>query len=273
MPLACKYGLAAAALARVPAVVATEHLFVDVTLRSSVMVEWLVSLGVDRYLAVSREVANRLLAQLNLPKRKMRVVHNGIPLERFEHPAGQRAPQDRTVVLTIARLTPQKGIAYLIEAASRLPGVLFLVAGEGPERKTLEAQARSKGVSDRVLFLGQREDIPDLLGSCDLFVLPSLFEGLPISVMEAMAAGRAVIATNAGGTGELISNCETGLLIPPADVDALTRAVATLIADRALRERLAGEGRARIRSDFSAAAMVTQVTNVYQEILRARGMA
>jgi glycosyltransferase involved in cell wall biosynthesis len=171
------------------------------------------------------------------------------------------------VVLTVARLDEQKGHCYLLEAAAQVPEAQFVLAGDGPLRASLEAQARSLGVEDRVKFLGYRSDIADLLADCDVFVLPSLYEGLPLSILEAMSAGKPVIATHIGGTDEAVIAGETGLLVPPADSAALAAAIRSLLTDRPLAQRLATAGRARVAQEFSAAKMVQQVIAVYDELL------
>jgi glycosyltransferase involved in cell wall biosynthesis len=282
-PLACKFGLMAAIAARVPVIVATEHLFVEFRLdRRIYLQQRLVAAGVGRYLPVSRDLALRLRERLHIPARKLQVVHNGIPLAAFNGPgvnpvlrASLSSDSGRPIVLTVARLDAQKGLGYLLEAAVLAPDAQFVLAGEGPERAALEAQAAALGIAERVSFLGYRTDIADLIAACDLFVLPSLFEGLPLSVLEAMAAVRPVIATAIGGTDEAITPGETGLLVPPADPAALAGAIRALLGDRPLAERLARAGRARVEAEFSAAHMVREVTQVYRELLgpRAAGNA
>ncbi len=281
-PLACKFGLMAAIAARVPAIVATEQLFVDFHLdRSIYLQQRLVAAGVGRYLPVSRDLARRLRDRLNIPARKLQVVHNGIPLGALDQPPAANpalraclaGESGRPIVLTVARLDAQKGLGYLLEAAALAPEAQFVVAGEGPERSALEAQAAALGIAGRVTLLGYRSDIADLIAACDVFVLPSLFEGLPLSVLEAMAAGRPVIATAIGGTDEAITPGETGLLVPPADPAALAGAIRALLADRPLAARLARAGRARVEAEFSAARMVREVVQVYRELLGSRAAA
>ena len=279
-PLACKFGLMAAIAARVPAIVATEQLFVDFHLdRSIYLQQRLVAAGVGRYLPVSHDLARRLCDRLHFPARKLQVVHNGIPLAAFDRPASPElraclaGESGRPIVLTVARLDAQKGVGYLLEAVALAPEAQFVLAGEGPERAALEAQAAALGIAERVTFLGFRTDIADLIAVCDLFVLPSLFEGLPLSVLEAMAAGRPVIATAIGGTDEAITSGETGLLVPPADPAALAGAIRALLADPPLAGRLAQAGRARAEAQFSAERMVREVTQVYRELLGLRGAA
>jgi glycosyltransferase involved in cell wall biosynthesis len=276
-PLACRYGLLAATLARVPAIVATEHLFVDIPWRRSIYLQRLICAGVDRYLAVSDEVARRLRQTLKIPARKIRVVHNGIPLVAFDRltsrarRASLTGDAERPIVLTTARLAEQKGQGYLLEAAALVPEATFVLAGDGPDRAGLEARARDLGLTDRVLFLGHRHDVPDLLASCDLFVLPSLFEGHPLSILEAMAAGRPVIATAIGGTDEAVIHRQTGILIPPADSVALASAITAVLTDPVLARRLGEAGRARVRRKFAAEIMVRRVTDIYGELLAPTG--
>ena len=161
--------------------------------------------------------------------RAVRVVHNGIDVSRFGGPADPalRAEltngTDRPLVLSLARLHWQKGLKHLVAAARQVPSAVFVVAGAGEERAHLDEEVARSGVGDRFRFLGFRDDAPRLLAACDLFVLPSLFEGLPVSVLEALAARRPVVATAVGGTGEAVIDGETGLLVPPAESDGACR--------------------------------------------------
>jgi glycosyltransferase involved in cell wall biosynthesis len=279
-PLSCKFGLLAAGLARVPAVVATAQLFVDRRQTALVSAQHRVaSASVGRFLAVSNEVANQLRRRFGVPAHKLEVVHNGIaaePLAALAPDPALRAAllaggPERPIVLTPARLDGQKGHRYLVEAAARVPDALFVFAGDGDERAALEAQSRSLGVSDRVRFLGYRSDVPALLAACDLFVLPSLYEGLPLSILEAMAAGAPVVASRIGGNDEAVVHGETGLLVPPADPAALAAAVRTVLGDADLGRRLVAAARARVRQEFSAEAMVRKVDRAYEELLARRG--
>ena len=154
--------------------------------------------AVDRYFAVSQDLRSRLTNDLAWPDRKIEVVHNAVSpgWSSGAPPDGLResivGDRDTPLVLVPARLHEQKGHRYLLEAAVELPGVHFALAGDGPERPRLEAQARALGIEGRVSFLGYRDDIGALLSVCDLVVLPSLYEGLPVSLLEAMAAERPV---------------------------------------------------------------------------------
>ena len=144
---------------------------------------------------------------------------------------------DDFVILSMARLAPDKGLEYLIEAASILPRtgrrLQFVIAGDGPHRDHLERLAATLGVSDRVKFLGFREDVADLLAASDLIALPSLREGLSIALLEAMAAARPIVATSIGSQREVAAHAEMALLVPPADALALSQAILHLVADPA----------------------------------------
>lgn len=274
--LACTHGLFAAVLARVPAVVATQHLFGEIGSRREKAIQSVLFWCTHRYIAVSHHVASQLRQACRLSAHKVQVIHNGIPLAPFgcKPNIALRATltqkREGPVILTTARLYKQKGHRYLLEAAALVPEALFVLAGDGPERAGLEAQARSLGVADRVIFLGHRDDIPDLLASCDLFVLPSIFEGFSVSILEAMAAGKPVIATVVGGADEVIVNGETGLLVPPADPPALAKAIHTVLSDSVLNQRLAAAGKALVHQKFSAETMVQRTTQVYDELLSSR---
>ena len=272
-PYACRFTLIAAALARVPAVVATAQLFMDMPSERAAKRHRIVVSAVNRYIAVSREVASKLRDVLGVPAEKIRIVHNGVVLDRFEAVShGQLRDEltgrrTRAVVLTLARLDRQKGHRFLLEAAMQVPDAVFVLAGDGPERQALEHQAARCGLSGRVCFLGDRVDVPELLASCDLLLLPSLFEGLPLAALEGMAAGKPVVATLIGGTDEVVVHGETGLLVPPSDPNWLAAAIRTILHDPALAHRLGENGRIRVASRFSVEAMVGQVESVYDDVL------
>jgi glycosyltransferase involved in cell wall biosynthesis len=186
-------------------------------------------------------------------------------------PAGLREGivGDRNVplVLVPARLHEQKGHRYLLRAIVEIPGAHFALAGDGPERAALEAQAHDLGIEERVSFLGYRDDVGALLSACDLVVLPSLYEGLPVALLEAMAAQRPVIATRIGGTDELVASGRTGLLVEPRDPVALAVAIRSLLADPATARLLAERASVVVKTRFSAEAMCGRVSKVYRELL------
>ena len=273
-PLAAKYALAAAALARAPGVIATVQLIPEFELeRSSYLQLRAISLGVDRYIAVSRDIAQELIDRFHWPSAKVEVVPNAVDLDRFEVAAAPALREElgasaaHPLVMTLGRLDEQKGYPVLFEAATRLPDAVFALAGEGPERAALEALAASLGISERVRFLGHRRDIPQLLAACDVFALPSLYEGTSLAVLEAMAARRAIVSSAIGGTDELIEDGESGVLVPPGDAVALADALARLLADPGLRNSLASRARERVEAGFTRRAMADRMMSIYERVL------
>jgi len=269
-PFACKHGVLGAWLAGVPAIVGTAQLFTppDGAWRLHPVLR-----AYRRIIAVSDEVRARYDLDLHVAAGRLAVVRNAIrvpPAGRSAAPglrAGLVKGRPDYVVLTPARLHPQKGHAFLLSAVAGVPGATFVFAGDGPLRAELEAQARERGVADRCVFLGERSDVPDLLAAADLVVLPSLFEGLPVVILEAMAAERPVIATAIGGTDEAITSEVTGLLVPPRDPEALAAAIRRLQADPLLARRLASAGRTRVERTFSAEASAREVMRIYDEVM------
>jgi glycosyltransferase involved in cell wall biosynthesis len=273
-PVACKWGLAAAVAARVPAVLGTVQVGgYEPPDRSAYWQLRALARGVDRYLAVSRDIARELVEQLGWPGEKIEVSYNAVDLRRVEveAPPGLReqlgAGEIRPLVLTPARLDAQKGHRTLFEAIAQVPDAVFVLAGEGPEREPLEALAAQLGIAGRVRFLGRREDVPQLLAACDVFALPSLYEGSSLAVLEAMAAGAPVASSAIGGTDELIEDGRSGLLVPPGDAVALAGALRRLLDDPQLRERLAARARERVERDLTRERMAARVTGVYRELL------
>ena len=273
-PVACKWGLAAAVLARVPAVLGTVQVGAyEPPHRSAYWQLRALARGVDRYLAVSREIAAELTDRLGWPAEKVEVVYNAVEIERVAvaAPPGLReqlgGSATQPLVLTPARLNPQKGLRVLLEAVAEVPGALFLLAGDGPERASLEAEAGRLGVADRVRFLGRREDVPQLLAACDVFALPSLYEGSSLAVLEAMAAGIPIVSSAIGGTDELIEDGRSGLLVPPGDAKALAAALRRSLGDEELRGSLAARARERVEAGLTREQMASRVTAVYRELL------
>jgi glycosyltransferase involved in cell wall biosynthesis len=275
-PLGCSTALLGAALCRVPARVATVQLFgslpraLTLGLQRRVVVR-----TVSRYVAVSAGVAERVRHVLGAPADRVCVVPNAVaPADTAVDGAAPRralgVAADRPLVLTLARLTPQKGLPTLLDAAARVPGAVFAIVGEGPERDALEARIRQLGLGDRVWLLGFRSDTAALLAACDLFVLPSRYEGLPLSILEAMAAGRAVVASAIPGNDEAVVHGETGVLVPVDDPAALAAAIRELLADPGRAARLGAAGGRRVRDRFSAAAMARAVETLYDDALARR---
>jgi glycosyltransferase involved in cell wall biosynthesis len=272
-PVACKWGLTAAVLARVPAVLGTVQVGgYEPPDRSAYWQERALSGRVDRYLAVSHGIADELVEELGWPREKVDVVYNAVDLARVEveAPPGLREElggKGCPLVLTPARLDPQKGHRILFEAIPQVPEAVFLLAGEGPEREALEALAAEQEIAERIRFLGRREDVPQLLAACDVFALPSLYEGSSLAVLEAMAAGIPIVSSAIAGTDELIEDGRSGLLVAPGDAGGLAAALRRVIGDPALREALASRARERVEAGLTREQMAARVSGVYRELL------
>jgi len=226
----------------------------------------------------SRAVGRRFSGALG---DKIRCIYNGVDLARFSPrnpslglPRSLELPEEGPVVVSVGRFVAFKGYRYLLEAARRvqdtMAGVHWLLVGDGELRSELEAQCRSLGLESRVHFTGWREDVPDVLALCDLFVLPSLVEHFGRVLIEAMAMGKAVVATDAGGVPEIVIHGETGLLVPPAQPKDLAEAVVMLLEDAPRAHRLGMAGRRRVETTFSLPRHVEAVETLYREVLGAQ---
>ena len=225
-------------------------------------------------IATSRAVARRF----PWAPTKVRLVPNGIDVKRFaprppSDPlrASLGIPPSAPVLLSIGRHVPEKGYRHLVDAAALVersrPGVHWVLVGDGELRSELEARARRLGLEPRVHFTGWRDDVADVLALCDVFVLPSESEGFGRVLVEAMAMGRAIVATAVGGVPDVVLAGETGLLVEAADPVALADAVRALLDDPARAARLGAAGRARAESTFSLGAHVDGIERVYDEVL------
>jgi glycosyltransferase involved in cell wall biosynthesis len=198
-------------------------------------------------------------------RRPSHVIPLGIDLERFGRPPAR--PDGDPVIGTVGRLSEQKGHRHLVEAApailARHPTARFVIVGDGELRGPLERTARAAGVAERFTFTGARDDVPDLLASFHVFVLPSLFEGLCLAVLEAQAAGVPVVATPVGGVRETVVDGETGAVVPVGDAAALAGAVSRLLDAPARALKLAEEARRRVGERFSEGRMVTETLALY----------
>lgn len=230
--------------------------------------------------AVSTATALSLVRTTGIPLERIRVIKNGIELERF----GGRSPDARLRVRTALGVEPEqhmvlvpavlrggKGHDVLLDAVPRIrnqvPQARLVLAGSGELEADLRERARAYG--DAVVFLGHRDDMPDLLDAADLVVLPSLSEALPTVLMEAAAAGRAAVGTCVGGVDEVVDDGRTGALVPPANAAALAVAVIAMLRDRSRADAFGRAARALARERFGIETQVTRTTALWREIVRA----
>lgn len=246
------------------------------------LVDKVTLLRFDRIVAVSEEVRQRCRVGL-FRKSSIPVIANGVAVEP-PAPAGWRAelrlqlgiPSTSLIVGCVARLTPEKGHCHLLRAFASLKGkssrpMALLLLGDGEESKDLKDLCRQLEIADQVFFLGHREDVPALLAEMDLFVLPSLSEGLPMALLEAMAAGVPVVATAVGGVPEALDQGRAGLLVPSADPGALATAMARLAENADERHALARSGRHRIAAAYSREIMTEKYEKEYRDLVLRKG--
>jgi glycosyltransferase involved in cell wall biosynthesis len=222
--------------------------------------------------AVSDAVAQRLLA-FGVPTEKIKTIANGIDVTAFERaqPLPLLKDEGSIVVGVVARLDLQKGFEYLLRAARELckmfPGLKIVIAGEGPDRSAIEEMIEQYGLQSSVVLAGQQSNMPAVYAAMDIFVLPSLNEGLPMTVLEAMAASKPVIATRVGAIPSVIRDGENGLLLVPKDTEGLRNAVASLLNDPARRRRLGDQAHAWVSQNYTSEAMALKYREMYEEVL------
>ncbi len=227
-------------------------------------------------IAIGGLVAESISRLYGVPPRA--IIPHGIPVEHFATPSVPRAtwraangvPARTTVLTCVGRLAAQKNLGALLEAFATMGDLdaVLLLAGAGPQRAALEAVAERLGIAERVRFLGVRRDVPDLLAATDVFVLPSLWEGNPLGILEAMAAGVPVVATRVGGVPEFVRDGETGILVPPADVHALGAALRRIATDAPLRSALGARARRVAADRFDIGRMIAEYERLYDVLLQ-----
>ncbi|GAB4490883.1 MAG: glycosyltransferase [Thermodesulfovibrionales bacterium] len=272
------YGRIAARLAGAPCVVASVHnLYTRDRKLHRRLFNNILSRVSDRIIAVSGAVKDDILRYDRISGDRVEVIYNGIEPERLRSGDGGRVraefgiPGGDPVVGTVGRLTVQKGHRYLLEAMAQVtrqhPRARLCIVGDGPERAGLAAEAGRLGIADRVVFTGSRRDIPDLLAMFDVFAFPSLWEGLPNALIEAMAAGRAVVGASIPPVREVLREGETGVLVPEKDAAALAEAVSGLLADPGRARGYGAAAQKDAAERFSITSTVRRYEALFEEIL------
>jgi glycosyltransferase involved in cell wall biosynthesis len=229
---------------------------------------------------VSEALRQTYLESGGLDASKVLVVHNGIDTARFHRDGAEvRArlereydiPPSLPIAVTVAVLRPRKGIEVLFDAIERIPGVIFLIVGDGPIAAELRAAAGARGIADRIRWTGFRSDVDAILPGCDLFVHPSLEDAFPTVLLEAMAAGLPVVASRVGGIPEIVQDGVTGCLVPAGDPDLLAEAIRRLLSDRERLQRMKRDAPAIAESRFSTAAWLRRLDDVYASAVEIGG--
>jgi glycosyltransferase involved in cell wall biosynthesis len=287
MDLADYYGAGAARLGRGTGLISTKENADEFRTRRTwkrppfLLLEHLSYAAADAVIAVSHGLAGFLTQAEGLPRHKTVVIENGVdPVLAASAPSRAEArrrlglPDDVPVLGSVGRLAEQKGQADLIRALPQIraaaPGAILLIAGDGPLRAALEDEARGAGVADAVRLLGHRPDVATVLAALDLFVLPSLWEGLPLALLEAMAMALPVVATRAVGIVETVNDGVDGLLVPCRDAAGIARAASRVLRDPALAARLGAAGRRKVVEKHTLAAVAARVDTLYRDVLGRR---
>jgi glycosyltransferase involved in cell wall biosynthesis len=273
------YGRLGAILAGVPIIIGTEVNLYEHKQAHHAIAERLLMRWTDRVVVSAESVRDFYIQQVHAASSKVDVIYNAVDWSQLQTTTSREAMRESVGVPVgaplagiIARLTEQKAHRYLFDAMAATPGLAplhLLVVGDGDLRDDLHARAERLGLSARVHFLGARRDLGDLLVSIDIFVMPSLWEGLPLSMVLAMGAGLPVVATRVAGIPEVVQDEVTGVLVPPADVPALGSALARLVADPALRRTMGAAASAFVRPRFGVDGYVAAITGLYERLLAA----
>ncbi len=273
---ACMYGRVAAFMAAVPVVTTEHNVYLRYKLKRSLL-NRLLAKKTSRIVAVSKAVRDYVSKRDSIDPSKFEVIYNGIETERFDiemdRLEARRAigiDEDGPVVGCVCRLSEQKGVTHLIGAfksvLKEVPLATLLLVGDGPLAEELKKEVKSLSFGGKVRFLGQRRDIPVVLRALDLYVLPSLWEGLGIAVIEAMASGLPVVVSSAGGLVEVVEDDRTGYVVKPGDEEMLADSISKLLLDEDRARAFGARGKIRAEEVFSAGAMVRSLTRLYLEI-------
>ena len=234
---------------------------------------------VSRYITVSKALKQRLVKERKISEKKISVIYNGVELDKYDperfHANKLRKLlniENSTVLVgSIGRMVYQKGFKYLIEAARILHrknfNIHFVLIGEGPDEKSLKELVETYDLSDICTFTGQRFDIPQLLSDLDIFAFPSVLEGLPRVVIEAMAMAKPIVATNIDGVREQLEHGSTGFIVPPGQAATFAKAIAQLIEDKDMATRLGSEARKQAMVKFDLKQTVSNIEKLYERVL------
>lgn len=259
----------------VKTIVHTDHARDFPDKRRYMFAEWLVSQKAYKVVGVSTHTTENLRNYEKITRRKLLTIPNGVSLERFSIDIDREAlrrelgvPKNGKIIGLGVRLSEQKGLTYLLKAmqtvAEDIPDLSLVIAGDGPLRADLEKEANCLGISKNVFFVGPRTDMPRLIKLFDAYVLPSLWEGLPMVLLEAMAAGCPIIATDVGGNGTAVQDGVNGFLVPPRSPEKLTEAILKIVLNADLSEKFVRKSREIFVEKFSAEIMTKKYELLYQ---------
>lgn len=231
------------------------------------------------FVAVSDQVKQAMIEMIGPIGSKVTVICNGIDTRKYEKVVDKELVRSqfgldlqKHLIVVVATLKEQKGHRYLVDALASVvpqnPQVHAIFIGNGPLRAELESQVNERDLNGHIYFLGDRHDVPELLAASDLFVLPSLWEGLPMALLEAMATGLPVIATKVSGTVQVVIPDESGILVPPGDVEELAQSIGSLLHDPKRAKAMGQAARRRVVENFSAQKQAAEHLSLYYRLLQ-----
>lgn len=239
----------------------------------------------DKFIAVADEVRDYDIRYLHIPPQKILTIPNAVSVERFEGQSDKglavrkefNISADAPLLGMIGRLEPQKDHENFLRAAARIhtdhPAARFFIVGDGSLRGQLVALTHTLGLQDAVTFCGLRKDIPAVMAALDMLVISSQYEGLPVVLLEAMAAGLPIVSTAVSGVISVVADGETGILVPPSNSDALADACLRLIGNPELRRKMGQNGYARVKSRYGMTAMTEKTVALYRDLISTHGVA
>ena len=267
----------AAILAKVPVIIANEHNVDEWKSGFQKTTDRFLAKRTDKIIVVSKAV-QKFYELSGIPKNKFHLIYNGLDLSKFDNKKSRESKrkelginEETFVIGTVGRIHPQKGHEFLIEVGEKLSkengSILFLIIGGGYLKEKLERKIKSLNIEKHFLFLGEREDLPELLSCMDIFILSSVREGFPNVILEAMASSLPVVATDVGGVKELMIDNQTGFIVPPAKPSLLYENVSKLIKDKELRHKMGNAGFEQVKQ-FSIEKMARETEDLYQELTK-----
>jgi glycosyltransferase involved in cell wall biosynthesis len=272
------YGALAAKLANTPVII-TSRRDMDVwKTKRHIALERIANKFAQKIVTNSATVKEFIIHQEKLDKDRIVTIYNGIGADRYKNQYDKESLKNRfnmakknRVISLIGTLSHKKGQLVFLSAArnilTRFKGIEFLIVGEGPLKEELKNKAKELGIESSVRFLGLQQDIPAILSLTDIFVLPSLYESLPNAILEAMAAGLAVVATDVGGVAEAVEDKQSGFLVEPKNSQAIADAIIKLLENEELRQAMGQRGREIVKKKFGLEKMISDYDNLYTSLL------
>ncbi|HBH35128.1 MAG TPA: hypothetical protein DDW45_01590 [Gammaproteobacteria bacterium] len=273
------YGRFAARKAGIPAIASIHNIYARQKWHRR-LVNWYLARHTATITAGSEDIKRDVMHYDHVPEPLIEIIPNSVDLSRSDSALTKKEARERLGIAdnllllgTVGRLAEQKGHRYLIDALALLNGrgikPHLLLIGEGKEETSLKEQVAEKGLQEQIHFLGTRNDLGDLFRAMDIFVMPSLWEGLSLAMLSAMAAKLPIVATSVGGIPEVLGENEYGIVVPPADIEPLAEAIMRCVTNNDLAREIAEKGAQHVREHYSDAAMVARFQEIYEKALSA----